>query len=227
MSESKIQVIEPPIDAREVLEAAWPVTEVEFAYVRLEPGEHGLDVHRRAVIAGIDSLWARHRPSQAVEIDRVHGRRISLDEFYGDWFDRATRRVMGSGTMAVIDKMGPEEPYPRSVSFSPMSGPFIWLDEDDPVPFYFDPPREATGPRGFAEAFVDTVHGKSAAKQNRAFHEVNKVVLGSPGPDTEIYSWNHDWHPYFDDGHEWWGSDAWTVQRDATTIVVIGASATD
>lgn len=227
MDEVALRVVKPPLETVDALAAAAAVAELDYAFVRHPPGDEGLGLHRTAVIAGIDHLWQQWQPSVPVDVEAVHGRRVTLREFYGHWFDAETRRGKTSGTSAVIKRMPADEPYPRAVGFDPHHGPFVWLGEEDPEPFYLDPPRDPDEPRGYAAAFFDPVHGKSHRQLWDSFLAVDDVVLGSPGVDTEIYHWAGDWHPYFDDGNEWWGSDAWTVRRDDTTIVVIGASATD
>jgi hypothetical protein len=51
-------------------------------------------------------------------------------------------------------------------------------------------------------------------------------VLNEPDESTEIWSWETEWSPYFDDGRDWWGTGLWTLDV-GDAIVAVLASATD
>jgi hypothetical protein len=234
-----VEVIDPPAEALEVIHAAEQKSDLHFTFIRHRPDDAGEDLHRRAVITGVNEFDRQFRefhrkfgrripPPGLVDAAQVHGQRVSREAFYGHWYDPDTRRAYASGMSVVMRLKAATEPPPHVVGFSSHKGPFIWLDEDDPQPFELDPPADHDAPRGFAEAFLDPAMGTEDERDlYRAFLAVDDVVLNRPSRETQIYHWNGDWHRYFDAGNEGWGSDAWTVARDATTIVVIGASATD
>lgn len=240
MSTYDVEVIEPPEEAVEAVLDGEFESDLHFAFIRHEPEVSGEVLHRAAVIAGVEEFDRRLRehvrafgrrlkPPPEVDPAQVHGRRVSREAFYGPWFDPDTRRAYGSGMDTVNRLMKEAERHPHLVGFTRNKGPFIWLDEEDPKPFELDPPGDRLAPRGFAEAFLDPVMGPKDDVRDlyHALLAVDDLVLNRPGAETEIYHWDGDWHRYFDAGNEGWGSDAWTVARDATTIVVIGASATD
>ena len=74
--------------------------------------------------------------------------------------------------------------------------------------------------------------GSHPARRRKAtvadFRTVNKALFPQGTDDLEIYKWTTDWSPYFDDGHEWWGTGCWSVyDRRMKRYVVILASASD
>lgn len=240
MSTIDVEVIEPPAEAVEAVRAGERQSNLHFAFIHHRQEDAGEALHRAAVIAGVNEFDRRYRefhrgfgrrikPPREVDPAQVHGRRVSREAFYGHWYDPDARRAYANGTSVVMRQMrDSQQPGPHAVGFHPATGPFIWLDEDDPQPFALDPPADRDAPRGFAEAFLDPVSGTGDTKAlYQAFLAVDDLVLKRPGPEAHMYHWRGDWHRYFDAGNEGWGSDAWTVARDATTIVVIGASATD
>jgi hypothetical protein len=131
----------------------------------------------------------------------------------------------------------------REATGEPMPGfgPFCWSDAqsaDEAV--WLDP---AERPRyGYAKAFTDPPH--SLWHRRRASFEphirltgpetlelfvaIDTIVLGEPIGDIDIVRWEGGvWAPYFDEGLEWWGAQAWTLRIAQDRIIAIGASATD
>jgi hypothetical protein len=64
------------------------------------------------------------------------------------------------------------------------------------------------------------------AELDTLFATVVRQVLNKPDESTEIWSWETEWSPYFDDGRDWWGTGLWTLDV-GDAIVAVLAFATD
>jgi len=64
------------------------------------------------------------------------------------------------------------------------------------------------------------------AELEKLFGDIVEHVLGDPDVRTEIWSWDTAWSPYFDPGHEWWGTGLWTIDVQGSVVAIL-ASATD
>ena len=97
----------------------------------------------------------------------------------------------------------------------------------------FDPPYSVHFPElksGWPRTAAEQSEHEAALGE--LLREFLSVIVGIEDPDDVegllLTEWTTDWHPYFDAGHEWWGSFCWSVHRpDPRTIVVLTASSTD
>ena len=92
--------------------------------------------------------------------------------------------------------------------------------------------------KGYAGAFTDPPYGLSVyannqirtlpkVEVNQLFLALNQALFGSLAT-MQIYEWPTDWSPYFDAGHEWWGSFLWTLYNPSQQWMVgVAASTTD
>ena len=179
--------------------------------------------HRQAAVAGVAEA---SRPAgrkfvteaRAVPPEWLHGRRLSLRDFYGPLFDPATEILLVRDERATAVSIGGWPPYvPAGQDTSPVTVP-----------------RRA-GDWAFADAFTNPPYGLRGADGRRMkgvatrdlFIATVHHVLRRPPTETPIWGWEGDWCPYFDRGHEWWGAAAWTVRTAPDRIVTIAVSATD
>jgi hypothetical protein len=78
----------------------------------------------------------------------------------------------------------------------------------------------------YYRTFIDPPCGSHYNDEDH--RRINSVLFPKGVYDTEIFSWDHYWSEYFDDGNEWWGCMYYTVyDRAMDRFVVIAASATD
>ena len=60
------------------------------------------------------------------------------------------------------------------------------------------------------------------------FAAINAALFPEGTDELEVFEWTTDWSNYFDDGHEWWGANCWSVyDHRMKRYVVIFASDTD
>ena len=92
----------------------------------------------------------------------------------------------------------------------------------------------------YVYAFLEPPHGNVVAtgkKQGKQryrdanvddFAAINEALFPEGTDELEVFEWTTDWSNYFDDGHEWWGANCWSVyDRRMKRYVVILASDTD
>jgi hypothetical protein len=87
---------------------------------------------------------------------------------------------------------------------------------------------------GYAYAFTEPPYSLRVTRPRviELFAEALRRFLPAlHTPGTTLYRWPTDWSRYFDAGHEWWGSFAWTYGAASTStsgeIVAVFASTTD
>ena len=83
------------------------------------------------------------------------------------------------------------------------------------------------GPIPYWYAFLEPPH-RAGKYDPSDFEAVNKVLFPKGYKHLEVYEWSTCWSDYFDDGHEWWGANCWSVyDKEMKRFVVVFASATD
>lgn len=130
------------------------------------------------------------------------GRKISVQEFLGPWFDFELKKPILRGfrhlnNMFYYDK----EEADRNI-----------INISDSELFKSDTSKLST--IGFAQAFLDPVHG---FRVSNSIYETGKYFIDfceflfSDLNKIEIFKWSTDCSNYFDDGKEFWGTHFWTV----------------
>ena len=83
------------------------------------------------------------------------------------------------------------------------------------------------GPIPYWYAFLEPPH-KAGQYDPSDIEAVNKALFPKGYDHLEVYEWSTNWSEYFDDGHEWWGANCWSVyDKEMKRFVVVLASATD
>ena len=60
------------------------------------------------------------------------------------------------------------------------------------------------------------------------FIKINNLLFPNGKENLEIYNWNVDWSPYFNEGLEWWGAMCVSIyDKTLGRFVIIFASSTD
>jgi hypothetical protein len=202
--------------------------------------DHGADdaapenVHREAAIMAV-GVWSPARGVPPIDVDpeRVPGRRIGVEEFYGPLFKRQERRLLLPAASHVRKhwqdrrKEGWEPPGPRG------GGPFSLAGDEDPEHAITIPYEGWVW--GYAQAFVSPPHPLRLPplEAQEIFFSLNDELLGDPADDIEAFLWTSHWDPdgpdvwapYFE--WNWWGGCVWTLRTAPTRILAIGASATE
>jgi len=147
------------------------------------------------------------------------GRKISVQEFLGPWFDFELKKPILSGfrhlnSMFYFDM---EETHRNIINIR---------DSE----LYKNNTSELLT-IGFAQAFLDPVHG---FRVSNSIYETGKYFIDfceflfSDLNKIEILKWNTDCSNYFDDGKEWCGTHFWTVYNPKKDYYIgITASNTD
>ena len=91
--------------------------------------------------------------------------------------------------------------------------------------------RHPFGLQGYCYAFASPPYGVHAYNEvtvDEVFLALNKYLFSDFTVPLEIYEWSTNWHEYFVEGQDWWGSFLWTVYNPQQKfIAVITASTTD
>ena len=83
------------------------------------------------------------------------------------------------------------------------------------------------GPIPYWYSFLEPPH-RAGHYLPSDFETVNRALFPKGFDHLEVYEWSTDWSDYFDDGHEWWGANCWSVyDKEMKRFVVLFASATD
>jgi len=179
---------------------------VVLQFVRCERDDADLDgrpFHQQAACAGVAEAHRRWASNVGHDTVGWQAEQFEVSALRG-------RRI------SVQELLGP------GLSDDPLQNLGAWLESKEHEGF------------GFAYAFCFPPYGLQSrpgaplgdAPLETLFADVWRHVLGDPNAQTEIWSWNTEWSPYFDDGREWWGTGLWTVDVDGAAVVVL-ASATD
>jgi hypothetical protein len=153
------------------------------------------------------------------------GNQISIDEFFGPFFEVRTERPV------LREKKGkPLDDFEDCVSFSDYYY-YDDIEETNIVKINHSTHEKGFLVEGYAGAFLQPPHGFAGNWTNleigKFFLQFNRAFFGNIDKLT-IYSWPIDCSTYFDAGKEFWGSYFWTVYcPQKEWYIGIAASATD
>ncbi|MCA9538471.1 MAG: hypothetical protein KC620_06255 [Myxococcales bacterium] len=193
-------------------------------------------VSRAAAMAAMDIFGQRHDErlrrkhpdvgaAQWARLFHIHvanepvGKPISLDTFFGPWFDMRRRQLIIDGGFA-------NDPPTARARDEATAHVQYWLRARG---------LEATEEHnpGLTGALLYQPSGPCfgalpAQVFNRIFCEFVEQILYDAQRPLTIFEWSDDWSNYFDAGKEWWGTYFWTVLiEDLSEVVAIGASASE
>lgn len=156
-----------------------------------------------------------------LEILQPSGRPITLEEFFGPYFDFNKNKVLLRGVQQFLNSV-------------------FEYDKPEKIEYHINDHelRESKGygsmeyiSCGFCDAFLDPPHsltiGKTIKERGQYFMDFIELFF-SDLHQLEMYSWSTDSSDYFEMGKEWWGSFFWTVYNPVKNIYIgIIASTTD
>ncbi len=170
------------------------------------------DAHRQAAILTLEELQRRWR-LLPFKYDSLSGKRLSVEQFLGPYFDDQSKRLFVRGNQ-------------RDFVNSYFRAGDMELRENIIFKAETCPQRD-----GYAYAFTEPPHRMTAssAQLQLLFDDVVSNVLGGLLDGTIIYEWDADRIDsiYFDRGREWWGCFFWTLYRPDGYFVGITASTSD
>ena len=182
------------------------------------------ELHLAAFACGLEEASRGRGFEPPVDAHELPGSGISLNDFYGDGYDRADGRL--------LLKAGPKvlEQRQRQGGAFPTGhyGPFTWsnADESDRVVWW---PTDLPWRAGYVWSFCFPPLGLKIPHGGvqQLFLETNRKVLLEPGDSDAIYLWNgvHSHSEYFAPGQDVSGAVARTLQRQDGCVVFIGCSA--
>lgn len=196
---------------------------LDYIVVRTSASGSDEERHRAALVIGLAEA-SLARGAEEPETEELPGREVSVDEFFGERFDRTSGRLLMKPSVEVL-----REKQRRNLPFPPGHfGPYTWSDADDADHLVWLPHDTPRG-WGYAAAFSDPprpVRLRHADVQ-RTFADANEVLLGGPDDGSRIWQWDgqRSRSAYFWPGQDLSGATAWTVERADEQIVFIGCSA--
>jgi hypothetical protein len=157
------------------------------------------------------------------------GKSITLDEFFGPYFNVKTQRPILRGTTWI-----------QSQNYTALTSNYYYYDDiesDNNIISLKTNNNSDYSTKGYADAFLEPPHSFGSNPRTNAkmsnidigkffleynaflFDDINSII---------VYSWQTDCSSYFDDGKEWWGSFFWTVYNPTKNWYIgIVASTTD
>ena len=83
------------------------------------------------------------------------------------------------------------------------------------------------GPIPYWYSFLESPH-RAGHYLPSDFETVNRALFPEGSGYLEVSEWSTEGSDYFDDGHEWWGANCWSVyDKEMKRFVILFASATD
>ena len=192
---------------------------VEWSRFDFGPPETvGLAAHRQVAEATVRAAAAASGPVGRLSADEIPPdaapRRITARDFFGP---------LWAPTREVLIVRG------RSTAFG-----HAWFYANDAEERHNVLDHISWAPEvgtGYAYAFGEPPYSMdcSTRRCSELFVAINRRVFpyGVEAPNVTIYEWPTHWSPYFDAGHEGWGSFLWTVSWPGWRVVGVTASTTD
>jgi len=177
--------------------------------------------HRRAIILAVEaelSSWTSTTDEipdvNYLKANAMTGTPITAREFLGpNWEARRGTLLLRGHTPCYLNSYFAGDDDERDANVVPL------------------PPHESeSAGAGYAYAFTEPPYRLNLSRPDiiRLFERtVHHFLPALTDPRTTLFRWPTEWSRYFDAGHEWWGSFAWTYGTSTGPIVAVFASSTD
>ena len=177
-------------------------------------------VSPHACLANALKIVIKDESFDEAALRRIDPKKVRIKEFFGDWYDPKTKRLLQKGVWTTSSGKELRDPLLSELDKYEIVGGGVGLPGIGDV-------------GNFAYAYLCPPYPLNASRDviERTFAEIVELIQAED-PDTLIHSWNDDRLPtvssYFNEGAEWWGCFLFTLHNTtADNLWVILGSTTD